>query len=430
MKVAFIVSGFPVLSETFILNEITGLLDLGYDVQIFAEANPGEKKVHPDIEKYQLMKRVHYFDIPNNKIKRLLKAIYLIITNFNKNPIKMLKTLNIFKYGKFALSLRLLYAFTTFVNAGKEFNIVHCHFGPNGIIGAALKEIGVIKSKVITTFHGYDMSKFILNHKKNIYKNLFSQGDLFLPVSENWKKKLIKLGCDEKKVMVHHMGVDLRKFKFCKKKFPYKKPINILTIGRLVEKKGHEYAIKSIAKIIYKYKKNIVYIIAGDGPLRNKLKFLSSQLGISNYVKFVGKVKQNEVLKLYQQSHIFILPSITSSEGEQEGIPVVLLEAQAAGLPVISTYHSGIPEAVINGQSGFLVPERDVDALTKKLMYLINHPEIWPRMGRCGRMFIEKEYNINRLNQKLSKIYQDLINRDFKSERKNISYYLRNKGSI
>jgi len=108
MKIAFIVSGFPTLSETFILNQITGLLDMGFDVEIFAQFNPKQEKIHFDIEKYQLMKRVHYFNIPHNKNKRILKAIVLIIKNFHKAPLKILKSLNVFKYGKMAFSLKLL----------------------------------------------------------------------------------------------------------------------------------------------------------------------------------------------------------------------------------------------------------------------------------------------------------------------------------
>ena len=249
MKIAFIVSGFPTLSETFILNQITGLLDMGYDVEIFAQFNPKEKKVHPDIEKYQLMRRVHYFNIPHNKIKRILKAIFLIIKNFHKAPLKILKSLNVFRYGKTALSLRLLYTLIPFLD--EKFDIIHCHFGPNGIIGAYLKEIG-INGKLITTFHGYDMSTFIVNNGNNVYKKLFLNGDLFLPISDYWKRKLIRLGCNEKKIIVHHMGIDLERFNFFERRKHSEEPIKILTLGRLVEKKGHKYAIRAIAKIVKK----------------------------------------------------------------------------------------------------------------------------------------------------------------------------------
>lgn len=408
MRVAFIVSGFPTLSETFILNQITGLIDLGHDMEIFAERNPNEGKIHLDVEKYHLMERVHYFNLPHKKIKRVLKAVYLIIINFHKSPFKIFNSLNAFKYGKDALSLKLLYTLIPFLD--RKFDIIHCHFGPNGVIGAYLKEIGV-KGKIVTTFHGYDMSAFISSNGSDVYKDLFLVGDLFLPISNYWKKKLPELGCNEGKIIVHRMGINLGKFKFSERKIQDGEPVKMLTIGRLVEKKGHEYVIKAMAKVVKKHK-NIEYIIGGDGPLAGKLGSLVSGLGSKNYIIFLGVVEQDEVLKLYQKAHIFILPSITSNDGGQEGIPVVLMEAQATGLPVISTYHSGIPEVVIDGKSGFLVPEKNVDALAERIEYLIEHPELWPDMGRYGRKFVEERYSIKKLNHRLAKIYETLLGSD------------------
>jgi len=153
MKVAFIVSGFPILSQTFILNQITGLLDLGHDVQIFARINPNEPKIHPDVDKYHLIERTHYMpQIPKNLIKRRLKAIYLIITNFHKSPLKILKSLNIPKYRKDTLSL--IYTLIPFLD--KKFDIIQCHFGSCGNLGSYLIHIGV-QGKLVTMFHGYDV---------------------------------------------------------------------------------------------------------------------------------------------------------------------------------------------------------------------------------------------------------------------------------
>ena len=104
-----------------------------------------------------------------------------------------------------------------------------------------------------------------------------------------------------------------------------------------------------------------------------------------------------------------IAPSVTSAEGNQEGIPMVLMEALATGLPVIASSHSAIPELVQDGKSGFLVPERDVDSLAEKIKYLIEHPETWPEMGSTGRKFVEKNYDIEKLNDRLEKIYIKLI---------------------
>lgn len=406
MKIAFIVGEFPTLSETFISNQITELLDMGHNVEIFAGFNPKEKKVHSDIEKYHLMDKVHYFDMPQNKIIRILKAIHLIAINFHKSPIKILKSLNIFKYGKVALSLELLYALIPFLN--RKFDIIHCHFGPNGIIGAYLKEIG-IPMKYITSFHGYDVNSYPKIAGKNIYSDLFRKGNIFTANTNFTKQEVVKLGCNEKKIVILPEGFKIEKFKFSIRKIKPGKLIKILTIGRLVEKKGHKYAIQAIAKVVKKYK-NIEYTIAGDGPLREELRDLVSKLKIGKYVKFLGAVEQNEVLKLYQQAHIFILPSVTANNGDQEGQALVLQEAQAVGLPVISTFHNGIPEGVLDGQSGFLVPEKDVDALAERLEYLIERSEVWPEMGYAGRKFVEEHYDIDKLNNRLVKIYESLVN--------------------
>ncbi|NQS90339.1 glycosyltransferase [Patescibacteria group bacterium] len=404
MKIAFIVDSFPALSETFILNQITGLIDRGHNVAIFPNNKREDPKVHPDVKSYDLLSRTYYRHMPTNRIWRICKAFKLLLTNLYKSPITILRSLNVIKYGKEALSLKLFYALLPFLGKG-PYDLVHCHFGPNGIIGAFLKEVG-INTNLITTFHGYDMSMFILNQGEDIYKNLFSLGDLFMPISEHWGGKLVEMGCDDGKIIVHRMGIDLDNFMYSEKK-PAETVI-ILSVGRLVEKKGHKYVIQAIARIVKK-NKNIEYIIAGDGPLRGALEDLVSKLGVGKYVKFLGAVEQNEVLNLYRKSHIFVLHSVTAYNGDQEGIPVVLMEAQAVGLPAISTFHSGIPEIVLDDKTGFLVPERDVDALAEKLQYLIEHPEIWPEMGKCGRRFVEEKYDIEKLNQRLVEIYQNLI---------------------
>jgi colanic acid/amylovoran biosynthesis glycosyltransferase len=405
VKIAFIVGAFPALPETFILNQITGLLDLGCEVEIFARYNPKEGKTHSDVRKYGLMERAFYFNIPQNRILFILKAFYLIFFALLKNPVNLLKLPGIFKQGKKFTSIRLIYVTIPFLK--KKFDIIHCHFGENGILSIHLKKMHV-SDVVITAFHGHDLSKFVSTHGAGVYEDLFLDGDLFLPISDYWRRKLVALNCDEGKILVHHMGIDLGKFKYQERKTSSAEPIRVLTIGRLVEKKGHKYLIKAVAKSL-KTHKNILCMIAGDGPCRAELESLASDLGIADHIKFLGTLTHEEVSELFQQAHIFILPSVTASDGDQEGIPVVLMEAQAVGLPVISTYHSGIPELVIDGKSGFLVPERDIDILAEKIVYLIEHPEKWAEMGRCGRRIVEEEFNIKKLNNQLLKIYQSLL---------------------
>ena len=410
MRIALILETFPSLSETFILNQITGILDLGHEVKIYSKMHSHQQKIHPDVKKYDLSKNTHYFpEIPRNKILRVLKAILLISKNFYKNPLLILNSINLFKYGKNALSLRNLYYVIPFLK--ENFDIIHCHFGPIGIIGAYLKGVGV-PGIYITSFHGYDVNSYPRLMGKGVYNDLFVQGDLFTVNTNFTKQQVLKLGCDKRKIAVLPVGLNIDKFEFSQRLVQPGKPVKILTVGRLVEKKGYEYALKAIAKLVAD-QKNIIYFIAGDGPFKKKLDYLVSKLRIKNYVKFFGAVEQEEVLDLYQQAHIFLLPSVTAKNGDREGQALVLQEAQAVGLPVISTIHNGIPEGVLDGKSGFLVPERDVDALADRLIYLIEHQELWLSMGWLGRKFVESHFNIKKLNKELIQIYEELLSKTF-----------------
>jgi colanic acid/amylovoran biosynthesis glycosyltransferase len=343
--------------------------------------------------------------MPRNLGERIIKSLGIIIKNFHRYPIEILKSLNVLKYGSNALSLSLFYSISYFLD--RQFDIIHCHFGPNGIYGTQLKQIGV-KSKIITTFHGYDMSLLLSRNGDHIYRDVFHYCDLCLPISDRWKLKLIRLGGNESKIIVHRMGINLDNYRYSERRLPASGSLKILTIGRLCEKKGYEYSIRAVAKILANGN-NITYIIAGDGPLRNEMKRLAEELKIKQRVIFVGAVEQDEVRKLYQQSHIFILPAVTASNGDQEGIPVVLMEAAASGLPIISTFHSGIPEIVSNEKSGFLVPERDVDSLADKLEYLIEHPEVWPLFGREGHRIVKETYDTKKLIPQLEKLFKALL---------------------
>ena len=404
MKIAFIVGQFPALSQTFILNQITGLIDRGHEVDIYTNLPGNDPKIHADVERYNLLNRTFYLKMPANKFLRLLKGMYLIITNFHKKPMALLKSLNIFKFmGK---SLRILYVIVPFLNKG-PYDVVHCHFGPNGNTGVFLREVGIFKGKVITTFYGYDISRHIREQGEDAYEYLFSKGDLFLALSDRMKEELIRLGCNKQKIVVHRLGVDIKKFNFSSRKLKNNGKANLLTIARLVEKKGVQYSVKAVAEVLKKYR-NIEYKIVGDGPLKRDLAGLISELNISDNVQLIGWRRQEEIIELLKDTDILLAPSVTAQDGDQEGTPTVLIEALAQGIPVISTYHSGIPELVQDGISGFLVPERDTNALAEKIIYLLEHQEIWAEMGHVGHDHVEKNYNIERLNDQLVELYQML----------------------
>lgn len=408
MKIAFIVNTFPSLSQTFILNQITGIIDRGHEVDIFAWSPGDNPKIHEDVIRYNLQERTFYFPrLPKNNLFRVLRGLGYAIRYFHYRPRIVLRSLNIFKHGKHAASFYLLFKILPFLNADL-YDIIHCHFGPNGNLGVLLRDIGAIQGKVLTTLHGYDLTSFVKKRGERIYENLFAKGDLFFPISARWKEELLRLGCNERKIRIHRMGIDTSKFDFNNSRKQINGHVTLLTVGRLEEKKGIKYGILAAAKLRKQFP-HIHYLIAGDGPLKEELAQLINKLHLQDNVKLLGWMRQDEIINLMQQADIFLAPSVTAPNGEQEGIPVVIMEAMAKGLPVISTLHSGIPEVVVDGVSGFLVQERDVPALSQKLAQLLKDQALRERMALNAREFIEDNHNITKLNDTLVEIYKSLI---------------------
>ncbi len=407
MKIAFLVGQFPRLSETFILNQITGLLDRGHEVDIFASSPSTEQKVHSDVYEYRLLNRTYYRNIPVNKLQRIAKAVALFCVHFHKAPFLTLKSINFAGSNKDPMFLRPFYATVPFLQKG-IYDIIHCHFGPNGNLGVVLRDLGVIKGKVVTAFHGGDISATVRLRGKTFYKDLFEKGDLFTAATDYIRNKLVDNGCHEKLIVKQPSGINIKEFSYKNRELKPGEPLRIFTVGRLVEKKGIEYSIRAVGQALNNFPR-IQYGIAGDGPLRNKLQHIIKELRLENQVTLLGWRTQGEIRELYDTAHIFVLSSVTASTGDQEGQALVLQEAQAMGLPVISTFHNGIPEGVLDGKSGFLVPERDVDALAERLEYLLQHPGIWSDMGRTGRDFVGQYYNVDKLNDQLVEIYRNLL---------------------
>lgn len=407
MRIAFIVSKFPSLSQTFILNQITGLIDRGHKVDIYAAQSDNNPRMHLDVTKYDLLQHTNYFrKLPSDKVKRNREIRRLEAKYFYRKPKSLVNAWMLSRRGKSSF-LKLLCMGFPFLDK-HPYDIIHCHFGPNGILGTVLKEIGITKGKVVTTFHGYDLSSYIKKNGNDVYKSLFSKGDMFLPISERWKNKLIELGCSERNIVVHRMGIDTSKFFFSTRERKTNGKVRLLSIARLIEKKGIQYAVQAVAEVLRNHP-HIEYSIIGDGPLKTSLEGLIERLNIGNKVKLLGWKQQEEIIELMKNTDIVIAPSVVSEDGDEEGIPVVLMEALAQSIPVLSTRHSGIPELVQDGESGFLVPERNVDALADKLEILIKHPEIWSAMGRAGREYVERHYDIDKLNDKLVKLYQRVL---------------------
>lgn len=401
MDVAFVVSMFPCLSESFVVEQVTGLLDLGHNVNIVAFSKSDQTILQKEIKEYRLLEKVTYIIMPKRKWALRLKGLLSLCSCFIVSPGKTVRLLKLFK-DEGTFSYQSLFLVSFFLH--NEFDIVHGHFGPNGIRSLCLKKIG-IKAKLLTTFHGYDVTVYVRQHGESVYQSLFNLGDLFTYNSEATKQKLLGLGCPEYKMKKLPMAIDLKQIPFKERELKVGETIRLLSVGRLVEMKGREYAIRAIASLKDKYP--IQYDIVGDGPLRAELEDLIKTLDLKDTVHLWGWISSEQRDKLYEQAHLFVHPSVVSSNGNEEGQGVVLLEAQAYGIPVVATNHGAFPDSLIDGVTGFLVPEKDAQELASKIDGLIHKSDSWSTIGKKGREFVENNFDAKVLIRKLEMIYND-----------------------
>lgn len=285
-------------------------------------------------------------------------------------------------------------------------DLLHAHFAPNALTALrAKKELNI---PMLTFVHGYDAKKFPTAKPDRLkeYKELFREGELFAVPSRAIKRELVAMGCPKKKVVVCHLGINLERFQFKPRRLKGD-AIRLISVGRLVEKKGHSILIQALS-LINKKMPNFHLTIIGSGKLEERLKEQIKELGLSKKITMLGGIPPSEVLRYLDRSHIFCLASVTAKDGDMEGLPVSILEAQAMGLPVVSTRHSGIPEGVNDGKSALLATEGDIRDFARKLYAMMSTPENWAEFGARGRRWVEKYFDAKKQAYELSKIYDRL----------------------
>lgn len=404
MRIAFFLNEFPALSQPFILNQITGMIDRGHEVDIYAAQRFQTDKCHPQIEKYALLDKTRFFsDIPAGYLRRLWVVIGLVLSRGAWwRPVLVLKAMVEFDGGRTGLNMRLLYRVLALVDR-QAYDIIHCQFGTQGPCALKLKQLGATNGSIVTSFRGYDVTR-VLAENPVFYDELFRKGSLFLPVSRNLADRLRSAGCPADRIEVLHSGIDCTRFTFSERHKSKKEVTRLLGIGRLVRKKGWVYAVEAVANA-RRAGCDIHFTLVGDGELRHEVETAIDKYQLRDWVTLSGWCDHDEVTQFLRESHILIAPSITTEDGDQEGIPNVLKEAMATGLPVLSTWHSGIPELVEDEVTGYLVPEADVERLSERLIQLCDHPEQWAEMSRDARMKIEAEFDTEKINSRLEQLY-------------------------
>jgi colanic acid/amylovoran biosynthesis glycosyltransferase len=277
--------------------------------------------------------------------------------------------------------------------------LLHAHFASGGLTAISLaKSLGV---PLLVTLHGSDVTVNWASARS--MRRLGQEAALFLCVSHFIRDRAIAAGLPEKKLRVHYIGVDLQQFQA---PLGDAKGAGVLFVGRLVEKKGCVYLLRAMASVQQTYP-DCLFTIIGDGPLRASLESDARELGVS--CRFLGAQPPAIVREHLQGTRIFCAPSVTAENGDSEGLGIVFAEAQAMGIPVVSSLHGGIPEVVANGKTGLLVSERDPQALAAAIASLLGDASLWEQFRHNARAHIEHTFDLAKQTAELETIYQDVI---------------------
>jgi colanic acid/amylovoran biosynthesis glycosyltransferase len=295
-----------------------------------------------------------------------------------------------------------------------QIDILHFHYGTD--CGAFFPLLKHVKKPSVVSFYGYDCSSFpsfMWGYGGRYLKNrVFDRVTKVLAMSPDMKKDLMQAGCPEEKIIVHYYGTDTRRF-FMERDYTSKATVTLLILASLVPQKGHQFLLRSLKQLIDSGTKNFTLRIIGTGELEEQLKSFVRENNLSDYVHFTGAIKyaSEEMMHEYREADIFVHPSVVAPNGDKEGIPGTIVEAMSAGLPVVSTYHAGIPYIIENGRTGMLVEEHDVATLSRLIERLINDPAKRKETGLTGQKLACDQLDLRSKELELEKHYKTLTSR-------------------
>jgi colanic acid/amylovoran biosynthesis glycosyltransferase len=313
MRIAFVVPAFPSVTETFIINQVADLLDRGVDVEIFAFNRGSADLVSSRFSQYNMRERTHYLEMPRTRLGRCLGAIVPAIRIGGGAFVRWLRGV---RSGELSWPLHALYAAALF--AGREFDLVHCHFGTVAVEYLAARTVLATRTPFVTTLYGFDVSFVFKSYPPDFYDRLKRDCPLFFVMSEDMKRRVEAGGFPEENVKVLPVGIDVESYPFAMREYRAGEPVEILSVGRFVEKKGFDDLLKALAAVRKRSTQPFRCSIVGGGRLEHELRALSSSLGLDDCVSFKGVMRIDEILRLLPRTHILAAASKTAPNGDME----------------------------------------------------------------------------------------------------------------
>lgn len=279
-------------------------------------------------------------------------------------------------------------------------DLIHAHFGPEGVLIAPVaRDLGI---PLVTSFYGFDASHLLEQVKwRALIHELVLPHDVVV-LSRAMQRRLISVGAAEERTHVVHLGKRLDEYEFQ----PSVRVRRLLSVGRMTAKKGHLDTVRAFASIIPGFPDAHLDIV-GDGLLYGRVAALVDELGMDSHVTLHGALPHDHVRRLFESADAFVLCSRTAPNGDREGTPTVLLEAQAAGLPCIATFHAGIPETIPERNHDLLAEEGVVEDIADRMARVLraSSDELRER-GVRGRRHVEREFDIENVAAALLRVYQ------------------------
>lgn len=383
-RIGVVLSDFPVLSETFVVDQIAGLVDLGFGMTILCN------RVHPSPRpETEPLRRL----MPLARASAAHRLTHAMLRRLGRDAGRDQR-------------LAARWRVEVLADAAACWRMNRCdvlvaHFGWTGQRLAEAAALGVLRRPFVTVLHGKDVAVPFHSGAMQDYSTLFRRGNLLLPVCDAFRALLLDAGADPGRTRVLPTGVDCAAIEFAPPS-PSRTGARIRTTARLVEKKGVDHALRALASL--RERRPALpwrYDVVGDGPLRPRLEELAAACGVADRVHFAGTVPHEEAKSHLRSADIFLLPSRTGTDGDMEGVPVSLMEAMAAGVAVISTTHSGIPELVTHGETGLLAPEGDPVALSARLEWSMDNPDGLAALARAARAKVEADFDARVIHRRL-----------------------------
>ena len=398
--VGYVVSTWPRLSQTFVLTEIVALERSGVPLRIFSVKDPGGEPVHAKVA--QVRAEVTYLSF-RGSWRRIVRANLRLALELPWRYTRAL--MQAIAYGRVGVVRRFFQAvYLAYLLRREPVAHLHAHFAtaPTLLAMFASELTGI---PYTFTAHARDI---YVDAQRRLLRRQIEQARAVVTVSQYTRQYLKEEICPSSsdKVLCIYNGLDLADFEFRWPRPVDPGPAVILSVARLIPKKGLEDLIKAAA-ILKQLRRAFRVEIIGNGPLRNELENRVKQLGLGDCVEFKGQQPQESVSSAYQRASIFALPCVVSEDGDRDGIPTVVLEAMASGVPVVSTPVSGIPELIESSRDGMLVPPNSPLLLAEALDRLLADSQLRDHLAQAARAKIESRFLVERSSSQLLNLFQN-----------------------